>query len=112
MNAALRATLPTAEGLPSVVGCLAALGMTGSPARVANRCRISLKQRGKTMRRLTRKIGLFGGPGALMPAMGVKKPPQTPDKPDEKSASETPSVEPVKKSWFARMFGSETDEKK
>jgi hypothetical protein len=29
MNAALRATLPTAEGLPLVVGYLAALGMTG-----------------------------------------------------------------------------------
>ncbi len=30
MNAALRATLPTAEGLPLVVGCLVApiLGMT------------------------------------------------------------------------------------
>ena len=64
------------------------------------------------MRRLTRKIGLFGGPGALMPAMGVKKPPQTPDKPAQKPVSETAPVEPAKKSWFARMFGSETDEKK
>jgi hypothetical protein len=63
------------------------------------------------MRRLTRKIGLFGGPGALMPAMGVKKPPSTLKKPDEKPVSETASVEPAKKSWFARLFGSETDEK-
>ena len=63
------------------------------------------------MRRLTRKIGLFGGPGALMPAMGVKKPPQTPDKPDEKPVSGKASAEPSKKSWFAKLFGSETDEK-
>ena len=32
MNAALRAALPTAGGLPMVVGCLATLGMTGEGA--------------------------------------------------------------------------------
>jgi hypothetical protein len=61
------------------------------------------------MRRLTRKIGLFGGPGALMPAMGVKKPSQKPDKPDEKPISETASAATAKKSWFARLFGSDEE---
>ena len=32
MNAVLRTTLPTAGGLPSVVGYLASLGMTGGSA--------------------------------------------------------------------------------
>jgi hypothetical protein len=62
------------------------------------------------MRRLTRKIGLSGGAGALMPAMG-KRPTRTPDKPDERPAAKTVSAEPPKKSWFAKLFGSETDEK-
>jgi len=48
----------------------------------------------------------------MMPAIGVKKPPQTVEKPVEKPASVVPAAEPEKKSWFARMFGSETDEKK
>jgi hypothetical protein len=63
------------------------------------------------MRRLTRKIGLFGGPGALMPAMGVKKPPPTVETLPEKTAPATASAEPVRKSWFRRLFGSETNEK-
>jgi len=63
------------------------------------------------MRRLTRKIGLFGGPGALMPAMGVKKPAQTPDKPDEKPVPATASAEPEKQSWFSRFFGPDRKKK-
>ena len=64
------------------------------------------------MRRLTRKIGLFGGPGALMPAMGVKKPAPKAETPEEKPVADRPSSEPARKSWFRRLFGSETDEKK
>ena len=63
------------------------------------------------MRRLTRRIGLSGGPGALMLAMGVKRQTRTPDKPDEKPVAKTAAGEPVRKSWFAKLFGSETDEK-
>ena len=38
------------------------------------------------MRRLTRRIGLFGGPGSLMPTVGVNK------KPD-RSSREVPKLE-------------------
>jgi hypothetical protein len=38
------------------------------------------------MRRLTRRIGLFGGPGSLMPTVGVSK------KPD-RSSREVPALE-------------------
>jgi hypothetical protein len=39
MNAALRATLPTAGGLPLVVGCLASLGIPDSTRDSSNEAR-------------------------------------------------------------------------
>ena len=68
------------------------------------------------MRRLTRRIGLFGGPAALMPAMGVKKPPPkeetvTPESATHPSASGADggaSAEPARKRWFRWLWKSES----
>lgn len=63
------------------------------------------------MRRLTRKIGLFGGPAAMMTAAGVKKPAtqspaaSTPEKKAPEAAAASPS--PARKSWLRRLFGLE-----
>jgi hypothetical protein len=68
------------------------------------------------MRRLTRRIGLFGGPGAIMPAMGVPKKPTPKPQPETAPAPEaTPAAEPKTepktktKSFFARLLGSEDE---
>ena len=63
------------------------------------------------MRRLTRRIGLFGSPTAMMSAAGVvKKPsvntPKSPgsEKPAEPADTKTPDA-PAKKGWLRRWFG-------
>jgi hypothetical protein len=73
------------------------------------------------MRRLTRGIGLFGGPGATMTAKRVKFPPvktaeQTsddhaaaPDKPAEPPPAKPAQAE--RKSWLGRLFGSDEPDK-
>jgi len=65
------------------------------------------------MRRLTRRIGLFGGPAALMPAMGVKKPPpkENPLPPEtaaqpEGTGPEGTAAKPARKSWFRWPWSS------
>jgi hypothetical protein len=68
------------------------------------------------MRRLTRRIGLFGGPAALMPAMGVKKPPpkegtaapESEKRPGASSADGAASAEPARKGWFRWLWKSES----
>ncbi|HEY3203405.1 MAG TPA: hypothetical protein VGL03_07055 [Thermoanaerobaculia bacterium] len=70
------------------------------------------------MRRLTRRIGLFGGPGALMPAMGVKKPgpvssarsaPEPASPAGTSKGSEALAGDVKKKSWLRRLWGSKRD---
>ena len=61
------------------------------------------------MRRLTRRIGLFGGPGAVMPAMGVST---KAAKPEEKKAVTQAADRPAgekKPSWLRRFWGSKPD---
>jgi hypothetical protein len=67
------------------------------------------------MRRLTRRIGLFGGPAALMPpAVGVKKPPpketaaESATRPGASSADGSVSAEPARKRWFRWLWKSES----
>jgi hypothetical protein len=66
------------------------------------------------MRRLTSRIGLFGGPGSLMPTMGVNKKPgrgtsevpiPEPRPEASPSDSEISTGAPKKKSWLRRLFG-------
>ncbi|MET0620997.1 MAG: hypothetical protein ABW056_12005 [Thermoanaerobaculia bacterium] len=69
------------------------------------------------MRRLTQRIGLFGGPGAMMTAKKIKRPPlkggargpddnpAEPQKPDEPAPA-------ARKSWLQRFFGSDDDSEK
>ena len=60
------------------------------------------------MRRLTRRIGLFGSPTAMMSAAGVVKKPSvnTPNSPgSEKPAEPEPPAAPAKKGWLRRWFG-------
>ena len=60
------------------------------------------------MRRLTRRIGLFGSPTAMMSAAGVVKKPSvnTPNAPGtEKPAEPEPPAPPAKKGWLRRWFG-------
>ena len=65
------------------------------------------------MRRMTRRIGLFGGPAAMMSSAGVKKPSvekagATPAPEVEKAPDPAPpSATPPKKSWLRRLFGSD-----
>ena len=75
------------------------------------------------MRRMTRRIGLFGGPAAMMSAAGVKKPglkarettegqpageTAVPAQTAATAASASP-VAPSKKGWLSRLFGSEKE---
>jgi hypothetical protein len=66
------------------------------------------------MRRLTRRIGLFGGPAALMPAVGVKKPSpkegtaESATRPGASSADGGASAEPARKRWFRWLWKSES----
>jgi len=60
------------------------------------------------MRRLTRRIGLFGSPTAMMSAAGVVKkpavnPPNAPG--SEKPAEPESPPTPAKKGWLRRWFG-------
>ena len=61
------------------------------------------------MRRLTRRIGLFGSPTAMMSAAGVVKKPSvnTPNAP----GSERPAAPaaPAKKGWLRRWFGPDDE---
>jgi hypothetical protein len=64
------------------------------------------------MKRLTRRIGVFGGTGSMMSALGGKESvPSAPptEKPStQEAADETPpAVEPKKKSWLGRLFGGD-----
>ena len=68
------------------------------------------------MRRLTRRIGLFGGPAAMMSSTGVIKKPSVetsgkasttePEKPAEPSPPAAPAP---KKGWLSRLFGSDDE---
>jgi hypothetical protein len=63
------------------------------------------------MKRLTRRIGVFGGTGSMMSALGGKESvPAAPpaEKPSTQEADERPAAEePKKKSWFGRLFGGD-----
>jgi hypothetical protein len=68
------------------------------------------------MRRLTRRIGLFGGPAAMISQSGVIKKPSvnasgaTPAAEPEKAAEPAPPAAPArKKGWLSRLFGSGDD---
>ena len=66
------------------------------------------------MRRLTRGIGLFGGPGAAMTAKRIKTPPIKPaehephDKVTEANKPEEPAAT-ERKGWLSRLFGSDDE---
>ena len=58
-------------------------------------------------RRFTRKVVLFGGPGAMTPGLDQKKPARSPKQPEPSAGAapvETPR-DPPKKGWLARFFG-------
>ena len=61
------------------------------------------------MKRLTRRIGVFGGTGSMMSALGGKEsvPAAPTKKPPTPAATEEPprAEEPKKKSWLGRLFG-------
>jgi hypothetical protein len=64
------------------------------------------------MKRLTRRIGVFGGTGSMMSALGGKE--SVPAAPPKAKSSEPaaperePAVkEPKKKSWLGRLFGGD-----
>ena len=64
------------------------------------------------MRRLTRRIGLFGSPTAMMSAAGVVKkpavnPPNAPG--SEKPAEPESPPTPAKKGWLRRWFGPDDE---
>ena len=68
------------------------------------------------MRRLTRRIGLFGSPTAMMSAAGVVKKPSvnTPnapgsEKPAEPAELEGPEAPAKKGGWLRRWFGPDDD---
>ena len=65
------------------------------------------------MRRLTRRIGLFGGPGSLMPTVGVSRKPDRssrdvpelearPDSPAPRADDSTKARDSVP--WFRRLW--------
>ena len=69
------------------------------------------------MRRLTRGIGLFGGPGATMTAKRVKLPSARPAEhpPDDHAAAPDKPAEAApaeRKGWFGRLFGSDDEPQK
>jgi hypothetical protein len=70
------------------------------------------------MHRITRRIGLFGGPGALIPATGArKKPVPAPSEPTPSESDpgvgtgqgESTSPPAPKKSWRGWLRGSKKD---
>ncbi len=66
------------------------------------------------MKRMTRKIGLFGGPAALMSPMGAKKsvPAGAAPKADPGSASApdaAPEQRPARRGWFLRLLLGDDD---
>ena len=72
------------------------------------------------MRRMTRRIGLFGGPAAMMSAAGVKKPGlKARETTEGQAAGETaataptappdPPEAPAQKGWLSRLFGSKNE---
>ncbi len=66
------------------------------------------------MHRLTRRIGLFGGPAAMMSPMGAKKsvPAGTAPKADIDSAAAadaSPERPPARKGWLRRLLLGDDD---
>jgi hypothetical protein len=64
------------------------------------------------MRRLTRRIGLFGSPTAMMSAAGVVKKPtvDAPNRPGSgKPAEPEETAAPAKKGWLRRWFGPDDE---
>lgn len=72
------------------------------------------------MRRFTRRIGLFGGPAAIMRSAGVRKTrvvrtegsASAPTASPAKGAGSAPEEAPAdagRKSWFRRLFSSKGD---
>jgi hypothetical protein len=67
------------------------------------------------MRRITRRIGLFGGPGAFVRAAGAGKGKRMPDAPAPDANREPPKVDdvgspaaPQRKSWLSWFGGSKS----
>jgi hypothetical protein len=60
-------------------------------------------------RRFTRRVVLFGGPGAISPGLDQKKPVRPAKQPEttpEAAPAERPGDPPAaKKGWLARFFG-------
>ena len=66
------------------------------------------------MRRLTRRIGLFGGPASVMSSSGVIKKPSVPASNPTSTDAEaqkptTQEATPKRKSWIRRLFGSDDE---
>lgn len=66
------------------------------------------------MKRLTRKIGLFGGPGALMSPMGAKKSVSAGSVPKADSGSVASAgaetgKPPARKGWLRRLLLGDDD---
>ncbi len=67
------------------------------------------------MRRMTRRIGLFGGPASVMSSSGVIKKPSVPaSKATPTDAEESkPTIQetspPTRKSWIRRLFGADDE---
>jgi len=64
------------------------------------------------MKRLTRRIGVFGGAGGMISALDAKKSvPAAPQPPKPAPPpAETPKAEtPGRRSWFGRLFGSDEE---
>jgi len=67
------------------------------------------------MKRLTRRIGVFGGAGSMMSALGGKD--SVPAAPTAKKAPTTEAAgepaaatkEPKRRSWLGRLFGGNED---
>ena len=68
------------------------------------------------MRKLTRRIGLFGSPTAMMSAAGVVKKPSvnTPNAPGSEKPAEPAdraAGAPAKKGWLRRWFGPDDSDR-
>jgi hypothetical protein len=67
------------------------------------------------MRRLTRRIGLFGGPAAVMSSSGVIKKPSvqasnpTPADAEAEKPTTQEATPPKRKNWIRRLFGSDDE---
>ena len=68
------------------------------------------------MRRMTRRIGLFGGPASMMSSSGIIKKPSVQasspaPEPEASKAAEPapPSASSPKKGWLRRLFGSDDE---